>query len=186
MANSFCAPWAYFQSFSLYAAKCRSTKCWNKLCLKAAWHLQALCVIYGTKRLADKLVGKQCRPLRFWVRPGRTSAWWGNFVNPQWIRCESDFDLIYSEYVWTGESDMNTLWSHNVWTRIFSYPEKKSCGFNLNPQLFPRDVLVLFTTWNGCSCVGDVSMWWQMFSFVFLSLRRWFQFNSRIHYILQA
>ena len=26
-ANSFCAPWAYFQSFSLYAAKCRSTKC---------------------------------------------------------------------------------------------------------------------------------------------------------------
>ena len=26
-ANSFCAPWAYFQSFSLYAAKCRPTKC---------------------------------------------------------------------------------------------------------------------------------------------------------------
>ena len=30
--------------------------------------------------------------------------------------------------MWTGEFDMNTLWSHNVWTRIFSYPEKKSCG----------------------------------------------------------
>ena len=30
--NSFCAPWAYFQSFSWYAAKCRSSKCWNKLC----------------------------------------------------------------------------------------------------------------------------------------------------------
>ena len=40
----------------------------------------------------------------------------------EWIRSES-------EYVWTGEFDMNTLWSHNVWTRIFSYPERKSCGF---------------------------------------------------------
>ena len=45
-----------------------------------------------------------------------------NFVNPQGIRIES-------EYVWTGEFDMNTMWSHNVWTRIFSYPERKSCGF---------------------------------------------------------
>ena len=69
-----------------------------------------------------KRVGKQCRPRRLWVRPGRTSAQWDNFVNPQWIRSES-------EYVWTGEFDMNTLWSHNVWTRIFSYPERKSCGF---------------------------------------------------------
>ena len=68
-----------------------------------------------------KRVGKQCRPRRFWVRPGRTSAWWDNFVNPQWIRSEY-------EYVWTGEFDMNTLWSHNVWTQIFSHPERKSCG----------------------------------------------------------
>ena len=56
-------------------------------------------------------VGKQCRTRWFWVRPGRTSVWWDNFVNPQWIRSES-------EYVWTGEFDMNTLWSHSVWTRI--------------------------------------------------------------------
>ena len=69
-----------------------------------------------------KRVGKQCRSRRFWVRPGRTSVWWDNFANPQWIRSES-------EYVWTGEFDMNTLWSHSVWTRIFSYPERKSCGF---------------------------------------------------------
>ena len=68
-----------------------------------------------------KRVGKQCRPRRFWVRPRRTSAWWDNFVNLQWIRSNS-------EYVWTGEFDMNTLWSHKVWTRIFSYPERKSCG----------------------------------------------------------
>ena len=57
-ANSFCAPWAYFQSFSLYAVKCRSTKCWNKSCQKAAWHLQALYVVYRTKRPA---AGKQWR-----------------------------------------------------------------------------------------------------------------------------
>ena len=43
------------------------------------------------------------------------------------------------------------------------------------------DVLVLSTTWNDlfCSCEDDVSTWWQMFNFVFLSLKRWFQFNSR-------
>ena len=48
------------------------------------------------------------------------------------------------------------------------------------------DVLVLSTTRNDlfCSCEDDVSTWWQMFNFVFLSLKRWFQFNSwivRIH-----
>ena len=45
-----------------------------------------------------------------------------------------------------------------------------------------KDVLVLSTTWNDlfCSCVDDVSIWWQMFNFVFLCSKRWFQFNSRI------
>ena len=45
-----------------------------------------------------------------------------------------------------------------------------------------EDVLVLSTTWNDqfCSCVDDVSIWLQMFNFVFLSPKRWFQFNSRI------
>ena len=44
------------------------------------------------------------------------------------------------------------------------------------------DVLVLSTTWNDlfCSCVDDVSIWWQMFNFVFLFPKRWFQFNSRM------
>ena len=44
------------------------------------------------------------------------------------------------------------------------------------------DVLVLSVTWNDqfCSCVDDVSKWWQMFKFVFLCPKRWFQFNSRI------
>ena len=44
------------------------------------------------------------------------------------------------------------------------------------------DVLVLSTTLNYlfCSCVDDVSIWWQMFNFVFLCPKRWFQFNSRV------
>ena len=45
-----------------------------------------------------------------------------------------------------------------------------------------EDVLVLSTTWNDlfCSCVDDVNIWWQLFNFVFLCPKRWFQFNSRI------
>ena len=44
------------------------------------------------------------------------------------------------------------------------------------------DVLVLSTTWNDlfCSYMGDVSIWWPILIFVFLSPKRWFQFNSRI------
>ena len=44
------------------------------------------------------------------------------------------------------------------------------------------DVLVLSTTWNDqfCSWVDDVSTWWQMFNFVFLCPKCWFQFNSMI------
>ena len=46
-----------------------------------------------------------------------------------------------------------------------------------------EDVLVLSTTWNDlfCSCVDDVSIWWQMSNFVSLCPKLpWFQFNSRI------
>ena len=45
-----------------------------------------------------------------------------------------------------------------------------------------ENVLVLSTTWDDlfCSCVDDVSIWWQMFNFVFLRPKHWFQFNSRI------
>jgi len=44
------------------------------------------------------------------------------------------------------------------------------------------DILVLYTTWNDlfCSCVDDLSTWWQMFNLVFLSQKQRFQFNSRI------
>ena len=44
-----------------------------------------------------------------------------------------------------------------------------------------EDVLVLSMTWNDlfCSCVDDV-IWSQMFNFVLLCPKRWFQFNSRI------
>ena len=45
-----------------------------------------------------------------------------------------------------------------------------------------EDVFVLSTTWNDlfCSCVDDVSIWWQIFNLVFLCPKHWFQFNSRI------
>ena len=45
-----------------------------------------------------------------------------------------------------------------------------------------EDVLVPSTTWNDlfCSCVDDVSIWWQMFNVVFLCPKRCFQFNYRI------
>ena len=45
-----------------------------------------------------------------------------------------------------------------------------------------EDVLVLSTTWNDLFCrwADDVSIWWQMFNFVFLCPKRWFQINSRI------
>ena len=40
----------------------------------------------------------------------------------------------------------------------------------------------LSTKWNDlfCTCADDVSTWLQIFSLVFMSLKRWFQFNSRI------
>ena len=45
-----------------------------------------------------------------------------------------------------------------------------------------EDVLVLSTTWNDlfCSCVDDMSIWLQMFNFVLLCPKRWFQSNSRL------
>jgi len=52
-------------------------------------------------------------------------------VNPQWIWSES-------EYMWTGELDLNTLWSYNVWTRIFSYTGRKSCRLTKYPDTCGR------------------------------------------------
>ena len=45
-----------------------------------------------------------------------------------------------------------------------------------------EDILVLSTTWNDLFCcwVDDLTIRWQMFNFVFLCPKRWFQFNSRI------
>ena len=43
------------------------------------------------------------------------------------------------------------------------------------------DVLALSTAWNDmfCSCVDDVSIWWLMFNFASLPLKRLFHFNFR-------
>ena len=37
--------------------------------------------------------------------------------------------------------------------------------------------------WPFCSCVDDVSIWWQIFNIFSLSPNRWFRFNSRIFII---
>ena len=56
----------------------------------------------------------------------------------------------------------------------FAYLTMKNSIFALLARAFFffwhfEDVLVLSTTWNDlfCSCVDDVSIWWQMFNFVF-------------------
>ena len=69
----------------------------------------------------------------------------------------------------------------------FAYLTMKNISFSHFARVFFifwrfEDVLVLSTTWNDqfCSCVDDVSIWWQMFNFVLSCPKRWFQFNSRI------
>ena len=48
--------------------------------------------------------------------------------------------------------------------------------------IFDISLLVLSATWNDlfCSCVDDATIWWQIVNIVLLSMKRWFQFNSRI------
>jgi len=72
-----------------------------------------------------------------------------------------------TSHVWIFDNEKQYFCT--LWTSIFHFKHF-------------ADVLVLSTTWNDLyySCVDIVSIWWQMFNFVLLSLRRWFQFNSRI------
>ena len=72
-------------------------------------------------------------------------------------------------------------------THKFAYLTMKNSIFALFSRAYFifwhfEDVLVLSMTWNDlfCSCVDDVSIWWQMLIFVFLCPKHWFQFNSRI------
>jgi len=47
---------------------------------------------------------------------------------------------------------------------------------------FHLDILKTFSFFlrREMTCFGDMSEWWKMFNFVFLSLKRWFHFNSSI------
>ena len=63
----------------------------------------------GIKRLNR---GRQARPRRFWVRPGRTSAWWDNFVD-QIVNAHAHIKdgTVFSHcciFVWTGKDDSKT------------------------------------------------------------------------------
>ena len=70
---------------------------------------------------------------------------------------------------------------------LFAYFTMKNNSFACFARAFfifghLADILDLSTTWNHlfCNCVDDVSIWWPRFNFVFLTLKRCFQFNSSI------
>ena len=128
--------------------------------------------------------------------------WAGSFLRlNQIIFTEKSWDLI-GTYIITCFCSLN-LHIFNVFVAIreLKQPRRrrqqkpdKFAYLTMKNRIFARfaraffsfwhfeDVLVFSTTWNDlfCSCVDDVSMEWQMFNFVFLCPKRWFQFNSRI------
>ena len=100
----------------------------------------------NTRQKQLKRVGKQCRPRRFWVRPGRTSAWWDNFVNPpEWIRIRVDGRIRYEYAVITyfrirKEKVSDSKISGYVWTG------PKASPFDPLVHLTPADLQV-----NSCA-----------------------------------
>ena len=67
-----------------------------------------------------KRLGRQPRPRRFWVRPGRTSAWWDNFVGEIVIQTKEsaaflsvffgfcfDFDILKLIFKWKSTKRIN-------------------------------------------------------------------------------
>ena len=89
--------------------------------------------------------------------------------------------------------NQNHLWAV-LFTTTTATKTPKICIFDNGKQYFCTLCTCIFhllTFWkrsrsfydvNGLfySCVDDVSIWWQMFNFVCLCPKRWFQFNSRI------
>ena len=61
-------------------------------------NITRLLSISSTKTSLKRL-GRSPRPRRFWVRPGRTSAWWNNFVGQVVIPEESDLLLSADFYL---------------------------------------------------------------------------------------
>ena len=72
----------------------------------------------GIKRLNR---GRQARLRRFWIRLGRTSAWWDNFVDQN-----THHGTVFSHccvFEWTGKNDSKT---QGVDADVFLNGEKKS------------------------------------------------------------
>ena len=107
------------------------------------------------------------------------------------------FEISYKSVInnLTPSTSIKTFsWQHGI--RELKQPQKphKFAYLTMKNSIFARfaraffifwhfaDVLVLSTTWNDMfySCVDDVSIWWQMFNFILLCSKCWFQFNSRI------
>ena len=67
--------------------------------LKALLHFSPPCL--GFRRRLQK----KKRPRRFWIRPGRTSAWWDNFESNSMLQEEwkEDFRMSWSSLVKLSE-----------------------------------------------------------------------------------
>ena len=84
----------------------------------------------GNKRLNR---GRQARPRRFWVRPGRTSVWWDTFVD-QIVNAHTPIKIgtVFSNcciLVWTGKDDSK---AKRVDADFFFKGEKNSPFSNKN------------------------------------------------------
>ena len=137
------------------------------------------------------------------------ARWWRHQTNSEvliikltWILYLSTdcgvalYELIGSLSKHDSDGSENVIWKCNfafLQRRRRQQKPHKCAYLTMENSIFARfarayfiywhfeDVLVLSTTWNDlfCRCVDDESIWWQMFNFVFLCLKRWFQFNAR-------
>ena len=86
--NSFCAPWLLGLISSPLACMQLNVVLLNAEISYARRRLDisklfTLFTGQNGRQKQLKRVGKHCCPQRFWVKPGRTNAWWDNFVYPQ-------------------------------------------------------------------------------------------------------
>ena len=125
--------------------------------------------------------------LHYSMKPVDVKRWRQNVVKPKIgtrgaAECVTAVLTTFWRPLWSITRDERQQKPHK-----FAYLTMKNCicaRFARAVFIFWHfeDVLVLSTTWNDlfCSCVDDVSIWWQMLIFVFLCPKCWFQYNSRI------
>ena len=132
------------------------------------WHNLHALFHFKTRRLSGP--GQSINPSIYHQRH------WITAEIPVWSRFEFGKNVH-----WLGTQTQYAILNLHIWRwkAIILYALHAHFSFFF---LQFADVLVFSTTWNDlfCSCVDDVRIWWQVFCFVYLSLKRWFQFDSRI------